>query len=264
VAERKQPSMINGVLRDYQLVGVDWLIGLYDNGLNGILADEMGLGKTLQTISFLAYLHDQNIKGPFLIVAPLSTLSNWKDEFIKFAPKIKICLYHGTPTERTELRKDLKIKNGQMKSSVIITSYELIMNDKKYLKKINWKYIVVDEGHRLKNMDCKLIKDLKTYTSANRLLLTGTPLQNNLKELWSLLNFLMPEIFNDLEVFEEWFETINEVSKDQESLRKSESDLRTGDGHTKMVNALHTILKPFLLRRIKIDVIKDLPKSIYI
>jgi ATP-dependent DNA helicase len=175
----RQPKSVTGcILRDYQLIGFEWLVSLYENGLNGILADEMGLGKTLQTISFLAYLAEVGTKGPFLIVAPLSTLANWESEFRQFCPSLSVLLYHGSTTERAKKRRnDLKIKNGLINVSVVITSYEISMKDKRSLKSVQWKYIVVDEGHRLKNIDCKLIRDLKSYQSANRLLLTGTPLQ---------------------------------------------------------------------------------------
>lgn len=211
----------------------------------------MGLGKTLQTIAFFAHLRSVGTFGPFLVVAPLSTISNWKAEFSKFAPSLPTLLYHGTPNERANMRsKDMKGSNVSSSFPIIITSYELVMNDKKYLHKIPWKYIVVDEGHRIKNMNCKLILTLKSYTSANRLLLTGTPLQNNLKELWSLLNFLLPEIFDDLAAFEEWFEFENDIENVQD-----------GDHSTSMVNSLHQILNPFLLRRIKTEVVKDLPKK---
>jgi ATP-dependent DNA helicase len=195
-----------GALRDYQLAGVEWLISLWENGLNGILADEMGLGKTLQTISFLAHLKSMQVSGPYLIVAPLSTLANWVNEFKRFAPSINVILYHGSKEERQHMinRKMPKKKETSSDFPVVVTSYEIIMNDRKHLQRYNWKYIVVDEGHRIKNMNCRLIKELKTYSSANRLLLTGTPLQNNLAELWSLLNFLLPDIFDDLDMFQSW------------------------------------------------------------
>lgn len=206
----------------------------------------MGLGKTLQTIAFLAYLRELGIPGPFIIVAPLSTLSNWITEFKKFTPTIPVILYHGAAIDRTNLRKKYIKKNiiNDM-FPIFVTSYEICMNDRKYLQKIAWKYIVVDEGHRLKNLNCKLVKELKSYNSANRLLLTGTPLQNNLTELWSLLNFLMPEIFNDLNSFGEWFDL--EDSNYSEGTEKKLSEEAT------IVSKLHHILKPFLLRRIKTD-----------
>ncbi|PWW73132.1 hypothetical protein C7212DRAFT_300352 [Tuber magnatum] len=190
----------------------------------------MGLGKTLQTISFLAFLREKGMMGPFLVVAPVSTLSNWVEEIARFAPEIPAVLYHGTPPEREEIRRT---RMAKMDASfpVICTSYELVMIDRKHLKKHNWKFIIIDEGHRIKNLNCKLISELKKYNSANRLLLTGTPLQNNLSELWSLLNFLLPDIFDDLA-----------------------KEKKVG-----IVASLHAILKPFLLRRVKADVEANLP-----
>ncbi|KAG2213535.1 hypothetical protein INT47_009209 [Mucor saturninus] len=254
----RQPSLVTGgILRDYQLAGVEWLISLWENGLNGILADEMGLGKTLQTIGFIAHLKSKNVAGPYLIVTPLSTLANWVNEFKRFAPTINVLLYHGTKEERQHMinRKMQKKKETEMEFPVIVTSYEIVMNDRKFLQRYNWKYIVVDEGHRLKNMNCRLIKELKTYSSANRLLLTGTPLQNNLAELWSLLNFLLPDIFDDLDMFQSWFDfsDINVKSGRDRIMREEEED--------NIVTSLHTILRPFLLRRLKTDVERSLPKK---
>jgi ATP-dependent DNA helicase len=267
IKNSRQPKLVTGcVLRDYQIVGMEWLISLYENGLNGILADEMGLGKTIQTISFLAYLIQVGTAGPFFIVVPLSTLQNWKNEFeklmrlIRFTPQIEVCLYHGSPTDRAALRKKYLKRSNTLKCPVMITSYEISMNDRKYLHNIPWKYIVVDEGHRIKNMNCKLIRDLKSYTTSNRLLLTGTPLQNNLAELWSLLNFLMPEIFNDLGAFEEWFVFENTIQDLEVPDEAKKLQLENGE-QTSMVQSLHQILKPFLLRRIKTDVALDLPKK---
>ncbi|CCG80996.1 putative SNF2 family helicase/ATPase PasG [Taphrina deformans PYCC 5710] len=253
-ASARQPELVTGgVLRDYQLAGLEWMVSLYENGLNGILADEMGLGKTLQTIAFLAFLRSKGVHGPFLIAAPLSTVANWVNEVRRFAPDIPVVLYHGTKDERADIRKT---KMGQVdaKFPIVVTSYEIIMNDRKFLQKYSWKYIVVDEGHRLKNLNCRLIRELKSYTSANRLLLTGTPLQNNLSELWSLLNFLLPDIFSDLESFQSWF--------DFSSLNSSQNgNLADEEQQGSVVAQLHQILKPFLLRRLKTDVEKDLPKK---
>ncbi|CAG8510005.1 4171_t:CDS:10 [Funneliformis caledonium] len=251
----RQPRLVTGgVLRDYQLIGVEWLVSLYDNGLNGILADEMGLGKTLQTIAFFAYLWERQIFGPFLIVAPLSTLANWVSEFHRFTPTLPVVLYHGTPEQRSHIRTR-RLKKLDHTFPVIVTSYEIVMNDRKYLQKFSWKYIVVDEGHRIKNLNCKLIRELKSYHSANRLLLTGTPLQNNLAELWSLLNFLLPDIFDDLDSFQDWFDfsALHEQDGESRILAREQSN--------EVITNLHKILKPFLLRRIKSDVENSLPKK---
>ncbi|KAK9459633.1 SNF2 family N-terminal domain-containing protein [Lipomyces oligophaga] len=249
-----QPSLVTGgILKDYQLAGVEWLISLYENGLNGILADEMGLGKTLQTISFLAFLREKGSFGPFLVVAPLSTLDNWVNEFSRFTPSIPTVLYHGSPDVRRAIRSSQLSKKVDHKFPIVITSYQIILQDAAFLRSISWKFIIIDEGHRIKNMNCRLIKELKSFDSANRLLLTGTPLQNNLAELWSLLNFLLPDIFHDLELFQSWFDfsALNRENGTQEIL----------DSETKnqLVSNLHAILKPFLLRRVKSDVDLDLP-----
>ncbi|OAD03910.1 hypothetical protein MUCCIDRAFT_184304 [Mucor lusitanicus CBS 277.49] len=254
----RQPALVTGgVLRDYQLAGVEWLISLWENGLNGILADEMGLGKTLQTIGFIAHLKAMKVGGPYLIAAPLSTLANWVNEFRRFAPSINVLLYHGTKEDRHHIMNHRlnKLKEASDGFPVIITSYEIVMNDRKLLGRYNWKYIVIDEGHRLKNMNCKLIRELKSYSSANRLLLSGTPLQNNLSELWSLLNFLLPDIFDDLDMFQSWFDfsDINAKEGQERIMREEEED--------NIVSSLHTILRPFLLRRLKTDVESSLPKK---
>ena len=131
-------------------------------------------------------MYDKGVSGPYLVVGPLSTLPNWHAEFQRFTPNIPVILYHGTPDERAEKRTRINKKlKGGLGLPVVITSYEIIIRDAAKLRTVPWKYIVVDEGHRIKNMNCRLIRELKTYNTANRLLLTGTPLQNNLSELWS-------------------------------------------------------------------------------
>ena len=179
--------MTGGVLRDYQLRGAQWLVSLYENGLHGILADEMGLGKTIQVIALLSHLRNMGVKGAMMVCAPLSTLANWKKEFAKWAPTVNVLVYHGNPEERLALRRRY-LRRGMIASlPVVLTTYEMAMRDRSVrgggLGIHHWKYIVVDEGHRLKNMNCRLIKELKAYDSGNRLLLTGTPLQNNLSEV---------------------------------------------------------------------------------
>ncbi|MCJ1312079.1 hypothetical protein MMC25_005753 [Agyrium rufum] len=251
-----QPSAVTGgVMRSYQLEGLYWLTSLYENGLNGILADEMGLGKTIQTIAFLAFLREKGINGPFLIVAPLSTLSNWIEELAKWTPTISSVLYHGSPAERQELRETRMKIERDPKFPIICTSYEICMNDRKFLANYGWKYIIIDEGHRLKNLNCRLIQELKMYRSANRLLITGTPLQNNLAELWSLLNFLMPEVFDTLENFESFFDFSAVLEKG------GHKEIIMRERKNSLVASLHAILKPFLLRRIKTDVETQLPKK---
>ena len=254
----QQPELVTGgKMREYQLEGLEWLKSLWMNGLCGILADEMGLGKTIQAISMIAFFKEKNISGPFLIAAPLSTINNWIDEFARWTPEIKTLMYHGSKDERAEMRrKHLKMQDQQkFDFPVVCTSYEICMNDRKFLANYKWRYIIVDEGHRLKNMNCRLIKELLTYNSANRLLITGTPLQNNIAELWSLLHFLLPEVFNDLDSFEGWFD-FSSVLED-----KTNSDGRAAKRKNNLVSTMHAILKPFLLRRMKTDVESSLPKK---
>ncbi|GAY36042.1 hypothetical protein CUMW_019990, partial [Citrus unshiu] len=186
----------------YQMSGLRWLVSLYNNQLNGILADEMGLGKTVQVIALICYLMEtKNDRGPFLVVVPSSVLPGWESEINFWAPRIHKIVYCGPPEER---RRE---KIVHQKFNVLLTTYEYLMNkhDRPKLSKIQWHYIIIDEGHRIKNASCKLNADLKHYQSSHRLLLTGTPLQNNLEELWALLNFLLPNIFNSSEDFSQWF-----------------------------------------------------------
>jgi len=252
-----QPKLVTGCrMKDYQISGMQWLVTLYQNGLNGILADEMGLGKTLESIAMLSYLYEQGIVGPFLICCPLSTVSNWMNEFHKFAPTFKVIAYVGPKDKRAKLRQNFS------RANVVVVSYEIGIKDFKYLEKKDWKYLIVDEGHRLKNSHCLLIRQLKRIRTSNRLLLTGTPLQNNLDELWSLLNFILPDIFHDVEVFQQWFdfsafENLKDTSSNESSQKFNE--IVSLEIQKALVKNLHTILRPFLLRRLKKNVIKGLP-----
>ncbi|AQK91660.1 Putative chromatin-remodeling factor family [Zea mays] len=234
-----QPSCIKGKMRDYQLAGLNWLIRLYENGINGILADEMGLGKTLQTISLLGYLHEfRGITGPHMVVAPKSTLGNWMKEIQRFCPILRAVKFLGNPEERNHIRDDL-LQPG--KFDVCVTSFEMAIKEKSALRRFSWRYIIIDEAHRIKNENSLLSKTMRIYNTNYRLLITGTPLQNNLHELWALLNFLLPEIFSSAETFDEWFQISGE--NDQQEV----------------VQQLHKVLRPFLLRRLKSDVEKGLP-----
>jgi len=256
-----QPLLLTGgIMRTYQIQGFEWMSSLWENGINGILADEMGLGKTIQTVALFCHMYEMGVMGPFLVVAPLSTVPNWVNEFKRFAPKVPCVLYHGSQAEREKLRQNLgdvvkcEELGGKELMKVVVTSYEIAMNDQAAFNKIMWRYIVVDEGHRLKNMNCRLIKELKKYHSANRLLLTGTPLQNNLSELWSLLNFLLPEIFDDLRVFESWFNAKDLHENEEEAKR-----ITAQEQQQSILTILHQILTPFLLRRVKSDVDLEIP-----
>ncbi|KAI1192238.1 SNF2 family N-terminal domain-containing protein [Nemania serpens] len=259
---KKQPKIMSGgTMRDYQLEGLTWMYEICLQGMSGILADEMGLGKTIQVISLVALLREQEeYFGPHLVIAPLSTLSNWQDEFQKWTPTIPFVLYHGTIQERQQIFQDKIMKHYQkgkptQKFPVVCTSYEMVLRDHAALSKINWAFIVVDEGHRMKNADAKLFRELQQFKSATRLLITGTPLQNNLKELWSLLHFLMPETFLDWEVFEVWFDFSD--LQDEEGTAHFIEDKESQS----LVSKIHKVLQPLLLRRIKADVAAYLPKK---
>lgn len=218
------------------------MISLYENGINGILADEMGLGKTLQTISLLGYMkHFKKVDGPHLVIAPKSTLTNWINEFNRWCPSLKVVCFIGDAPTRQAIIRDTLIGNPKG-WDVCVTSYEMIIREKAVLKKFTWHYMVIDEAHRIKNEKSKLSEFIREFKTTNRLLLTGTPLQNNLHELWALLNFLLPDVFNSSEDFDAWFNTSNLV-----------------DGDNGLINRLHAVLKPFLLRRLKSDVEKKLP-----
>lgn len=237
-----QPSIITGgTLREYQMQGLNWLIHLYDNGINGILADEMGLGKTLQTISLVAYLYEyRGITGPHIVIVPKSTLHNWQNEFRRFCPTIKTIKFHGNQEERG-YQRDTMTRAGTF--DVCITSYEMVIKEKNHFRKFHWRYVIIDEAHRIKNENSMLSKVVRLMRTNYRLLITGTPLQNNLHELWALLNFLLPEVFASSEKFEEWF-SIGDGGKEKEA---------------EVVQQLHKVLRPFLLRRVKSDVERGLP-----
>ncbi|KAM3077101.1 putative ATPase [Clarireedia jacksonii] len=258
----EQPKcMVGGKMREYQLEGLTWMYEICIQGMSGILADEMGLGKTIQTISLIALLREkENYLGPHLIIAPLSTLSNWIEEFEKWTPSVPVLLYHGTPAQRKELSrtrmmKHIKGNRPDEKFPVVCTSPEIVLRDHAELSKINWEFIIIDEGHRMKNSESKLFRTLRTFTSATRLLITGTPLQNNLKELWSLLNFLLPTIFTEWEMFESWFDFSD--LQDEEGTEDFIADQMKQD----LVKKMHLILQPLLLRRVKADVEHMLPKK---
>ncbi|CAK8539872.1 unnamed protein product [Lathyrus sativus] len=250
------PLLTGGKLKSYQLKGVKWLISLWQNGLNGILADQMGLGKTIQTIGLLSHLKSKGLDGPYMIIAPLSTLSNWMNEISRFAPSLHAVIYHGSRDQRDEIRRKHMPRTIGPKFPIVITSYEIAMNDaRKFFRAYQWKYLVVDEGHRLKNSQCKLVKMLKYISVENKLLLTGTPLQNNLAELWSLLNFILPDIFSSLEEFESWFNLSGKCTSGA-TMEELEEKRRN-----QVVAKLHAILRPFLLRRMKSDVELSLPRK---
>ncbi|XP_036083865.1 chromodomain-helicase-DNA-binding protein 5 isoform X3 [Rousettus aegyptiacus] len=254
----KQPWYIDatgGTLHPYQLEGLNWLRFSWAQGTDTILADEMGLGKTVQTIVFLYSLYKEgHSKGPYLVSAPLSTIINWEREFEMWAPDFYVVTYTGDKESRSVIREnefsfeDNAVRSGkkvfrmkkevQIKFHVLLTSYELITIDQAILGSIEWACLVVDEAHRLKNNQSKFFRVLNSYKIDYKLLLTGTPLQNNLEELFHLLNFLTPERFNNLEGFLEEFA---DISKEDQ------------------IKKLHDLLGPHMLRRLKADVFKNMP-----
>jgi ATP-dependent helicase STH1/SNF2 len=251
-----KPSLLEGgQLKKYQQAGLSWMVSLYNNKLNGILADEMGLGKTIQTIALLCHLMEfkQNY-GPFLIVVPLTTISNWVLEFNKWAPSIKKLIFKGNPSQRKQLSHVLR----NTKWNVCLTTYEYVLKDKSDLNRFQWQYIIVDEGHKMKNPKSKFAQTLgQLYNSEHRLLLTGTPLQNNLQELWSLLNFLLPDVFHSCDDFEKWFKM---------PLKKygvTDKEIELSEEHKMLlIHRFHQVLRPFLLRRVKKEVESELPNKI--
>ncbi len=252
------PFLLRGTLREYQHYGLDWLAGLYANNTNGILADEMGLGKTIQTIALLAHLAcEHHVWGPHLVVVPTSVMLNWEMEFKKWCPGFKILTYYGTIEERKKKRVGW---GNEDTWNVCITSYQLVLQDQQVFKRKRWHYMILDEAHNIKNFRSQRWQTLLTFNTRARLLLTGTPLQNNLTELWSLLFFLMPSDgteqgiggFADLKEFSDWFR------KPQEQILENGRDTMDDEARA-IISKLHKVLRPYLLRRMKADVEKQMP-----
>ena len=244
---RRTPDQPPMAMRPYQVEGLNWMIQLSKLGLNGILADEMGLGKTLQSISILAYhLAVNGSSGPHLVVCPKSCLSNWMQELKRWAPELRPVSLHGGREEREVLLEGVlrpRRLGKDREFDVCITTYEMINIERATLGKHVWEYFIIDEAHRLKNDESLFSQSARDMLARYRLLLTGTPLQNNLHELWALLNFLMPEVFGSSEDFDKFFD----LDTEDEDSKKS------------MIHQLHRVLRPFMLRRLKVDVEKSLP-----
>jgi SNF2 family DNA or RNA helicase len=244
----KFPFLLKLPLREYQHIGLDWLVTMYEKRLNGILADEMGLGKTIMTIALLAHLAcEKGIWGPHLIVVPTSVMLNWETEFLKWCPAFKILTYFGSAKERKYKRQGWLKQNS---FHVCITTYRLVIQDSKVFKRKKWKYLILDEAHLIKNWKSQRWQTLLNFNSKRRILLTGTPLQNDLMELWSLMHFLMPHIFQSHQEFKDWFSNpISGMVDGQEKVNKE------------VLDRLHNVLRPFILRRLKRDVEKQLPSK---
>jgi E1A-binding protein p400 len=239
------PFLLQGTLREYQHIGLDWMVTMYEKKLNGILADEMGLGKTIMTISLLAHLACNGHWGPHLIVVPTSVLLNWEMELKRWCPQLKVLTYFGTPRQRKNKRTGWTKPNA---FHVCLTSYKLVLQDAQAFKRMKWFYLILDEAHNIKNYKSQSWQTLLNFRTRRRLLLTGTPLQNNLMELWALMHFLMPHIFQSHKEFKDWFS--NPVNSMIEGTSNYSDDL---------IRRLHSILRPFMLRRLKKDVEKQLP-----
>ncbi|PKA45857.1 ATP-dependent helicase BRM [Apostasia shenzhenica] len=257
----RQPSLLRaGTLRDYQLVGLQWMLSLYNNKLNGILADEMGLGKTVQVMALIAYLMEfKGNYGPHLIIVPNAVLVNWKSELHNWLPSASCIFYVGVKDERSRL---FSHEVYALKFNVLVTTYEFVMYDRSKLSRIDWKYIIIDEAQRMKDRESVLARDLDRYRCQRRLLLTGTPLQNDLKELWSLLNLLLPEVFDNRKAFHDWFS--KPFQKDGPSHNSEEDDWLETEKKVIVIHRLHQILEPFMLRRRLEDVEGSLPPKVSI
>ncbi|XP_037634394.1 SWI/SNF-related matrix-associated actin-dependent regulator of chromatin subfamily A containing DEAD/H box 1A [Sebastes umbrosus] len=248
----EQPSLLNSQnqLKPYQLIGLKWLLLLHEHKLSGILADEMGLGKTIQAIAFLAQLYQKGIEGPHLITVPASTLDNWVRELKLWCPTLKVLVYCGSVEDRRYLRHDLL--NNDADCNVIVTTYNMAIgndSDRSLFRKLPLKYAVFDEGHMLKNMNSLRYRHLMAINAEHRLLLTGTPLQNNLLELMSLLNFIMPSMFSS---------STSQISK-MFSMNSHEEQSRF---ERDRISQAKLIMKPFILRRVKSEVLKQLPAKV--
>ncbi|KAJ1657301.1 ATP-dependent DNA helicase Hrp3 [Dispira simplex] len=270
----QQPKyLVGGELRDYQLTAINWMGSLWSRNENGILADEMGLGKTIQTISFISYLfHSLHVYGPCLVVVPLSTIMAWEREFQKWAPDINTIAYIGDNRSRQAIRQfefyvpdqgqdgrpvypdsryapslaqelaDTRQHQPKLLFNVLLTTYELVLKDQAVLGDIRWSFMAVDEAHRLKNSQSLLSETLRSFQITNCMLVTGTPLQNSVKELYSLCNFLMPDKFSDRE--------------------HAYFDFQVGDADPDKIRELHQRLRPYMLRRLKKEVEKSMPQKI--
>eukprot|EP00611_Tribonema_gayanum_P023708 TRINITY_DN5050_c0_g1_i1.p1 TRINITY_DN5050_c0_g1~~TRINITY_DN5050_c0_g1_i1.p1 ORF type:complete len:1003 (+),score=418.58 TRINITY_DN5050_c0_g1_i1:2044-5052(+) len=231
------------MMRPHQLEGLAWLSYMHRHGCSAILGDEMGLGKTLQTIAFLGHLKwDLHLKGASLIVCPLSVLTTWLDEFKAWCPDLRVARLHSSAiTEREHLKK--AVLGNLEEYDAVITTYEMCTGDLKHLlsRMHVWRYVVLDEGHKIKNEEAMISQVVRRIRCQGKLLLTGTPLQNNLHELWALLNYLLPDTFKDSAPFDKAY------------------DVNTGQVEEKMLASVHFVLAPFILRRLKSEVETSLP-----
>ena len=247
------------VLKAYQLVGVNWLKLLHENNINGVLADDMGLGKTVQSIAFIAWL--KTVRSPtadkntaHLIVVPASTLANWENELKRFCPSLSVVTYHGTQNERADLRHELRIDIRAGRVDVVLSTFTIFeressKDDRSFMYKQLFEYLIVDEAHCLKVSTSSRFMNLNAIKASHRLLLSGTPVQNDLSELLSLMSFTMPKIFRNINI-EEVLEGFGWDKK---------SGVPNSSSSAVSINQLRGMLAPFVLRRIKTDVLDQLP-----
>ena len=251
VVERT-PPYLSGELRPYQVYGVNWFHNLYAHGVNGILADEMGLGKTFQTIAFLGTLKfERKVPGPHLVLCPLSVLGNWTKEFRAWCPALRVYRFHalhGTRQRMVDAVLGPMVRGEESHYDVVITTYEMYLAELHAFSRIRWNVLILDEAHRIKNEDSSTTTNVRRVNATQRFLVTGTPLQNNLRELYALLNFIIPDVFSDGDCFDSWF------------------NVSTGSGDSSVVARLNEILRPVMLRRRKSEVSTNIPpkKEIYV
>eukprot|EP00477_Mikrocytos_mackini_P001463 GAHX01001572.1.p1 GENE.GAHX01001572.1~~GAHX01001572.1.p1 ORF type:complete len:1685 (-),score=280.62 GAHX01001572.1:48-5102(-) len=248
-------------LREYQIRGISWLLGLFKNNTNGILADDMGLGKTVQTIALFSRLAEEyDMWGPYLIIVPNSVVINWSVEFLKWMPGFKLLVYHGDQNQRKAKRVGWNKKNA---FNAVIVGYSTAVNDISFIKRKKWLAMVLDEAHSIKNSSSKRWQQLLSIKAHRRILLTGTPLQNSVMELWALLHFLMPGLFKSSEAFKEWFsKPLSSKSTDITGAMKEINEGSTTSRSEKLaITRLKGLIMPFVLRRLKTEVNLGLPEK---
>lgn len=231
------PVELQGVLRDYQKLGIKWLSSLFENELGGILADDMGLGKTLQVLGFIL-ANKQKIKNPVLVVVPTSLIYNWKQEIDKFAPALKTLIIDSTPAKRKKAIEKIP------EYDIVITSYALLRKDIELYKDIDFSVCILDEAQYIKNPHSQIKLAVKEICADAKFALTGTPIENNLIELWSIFDFILPGYLGGAEKFVERFA------------------MPIYSGNNNALEKLKKLIKPFVLRRVKQDVLNELPELI--
>ncbi|KJH44558.1 protein, SNF2 family [Dictyocaulus viviparus] len=258
ICRRLRPKLLDSrcQLHEYQNVGLNWLVMMHEKGFNCILGDEMGLGKTIQVIAFIAYLKEMNVRGPHLVVVPSSTIENWITEFIKWCPKIGLLTYYGSQEERRRLRHTAKKKKENI--DVILTTYNMISSkhdDRKFFKNFSLNYVIYDEGHMLRNCGTDRYRNLMKVKGKRKILMTGTPLQNNLIELISLIYFVMTDIFT--KYCEDIAQLLQHFKQQGPALESASCSMYQKD----RIEQAKQILQPYMLRRLKVQVLSHLPEK---